>query len=188
MSRTEDWLDLWSARPKAVKNKRSSVMDDCLFVVISVFESWHNAAARRAQGFSHLRLHPCQFLQMKIWCVFHVSFVAHHITFDVVVIGAVPVNAVKVCKWSRAQYNETSVMHISFSLLRIKGLYMFRTSFAHLQEVPHKRHLVYCMRIMSVCCATIEVKLQSWHNQLTFYARSIPSAVCAGPPRDEQVA
>jgi len=34
-------------------------------------------------------------------CVFHVSFVAHHITFDVVVIGTVPVNAVKVYKWSR---------------------------------------------------------------------------------------
>jgi hypothetical protein len=112
---------------------------------------------------------PCQFLQMKISCVFHVSFVVHHITFDVVVIGAVPVNAVKVCKWSRAQYNETSVMHFSFSLLRIKGLYMFRALFAHLQEVLHKRHLVYCMRIMSVGCATIEVKLQPTYILCTQY-------------------
>jgi hypothetical protein len=31
------------------------------------------------------------------------------------------------------------------------------------------------------------VRLQSWHNQLTLYARSIPNAVCEAPPEDEQV-
>jgi hypothetical protein len=73
------------------------------------------------------------------------------------------------------QYNETNVMHFSFNLLRINLLYMFRALLAHPQEALHKRHLVYC------------VKLQSWHSQLTFYSRNIPSAVCAVPPEDEQV-
>jgi hypothetical protein len=59
----------------------------------------------------------------------------------------------------RYQYNETNVMHFSFSLLRIKGLYMFRALLVHPQEAPHKRHLVYCVRIMSVGCATSAVKL-----------------------------
>jgi hypothetical protein len=34
---------------------------------------------------------------------------------------------------------------------------MFRALLAHPQEVLHKRHLVYCVRIMSVGCATINV-------------------------------
>jgi hypothetical protein len=50
---------------------------------------------------------------------------------------------------------------------------MFRALLAHLQEAPHKRRLVYCVRVMSVDCATI--------------ARNIPSAVCVAPPEDEQV-
>jgi hypothetical protein len=32
------------------------------------------------------------------------------------------------------RYNETNVMHFSFNLLGIKGLYMFRTLLAHPQE------------------------------------------------------
>jgi hypothetical protein len=71
-----------------------------------------------------------------------------------------------------------NVMHFSFNLLRIKGLYMFRALLAHPQEALHTRHLVYCVRI---------VKLQSWHSQLTLYARNIPSAVCTALPEDEQV-
>jgi hypothetical protein len=59
------------------------------------------------------------------------------------------------------QYNETNVMHFSFSLLRIKGLYMFRALLAHPQEFPHKRHLVYCVRDMSVGCTRIEVPLET---------------------------
>jgi hypothetical protein len=34
-------------------------------------------------------------------------------------------------------YNETSVMQFLFSLLRIKGLYMFRALLAHRQEGLH---------------------------------------------------
>jgi hypothetical protein len=70
------------------------------------------------------------------------------------------------------KHNETNVMHFSFSLLRIKGLYMFRTLLAHPQEALHKLHFVYCVRIMSVGCVTIAVSLPHsclfvlWH--LTF--------------------
>jgi hypothetical protein len=60
---------------------------------------------------------------------------------------------------SEYQYSETSVMHFSFDLLRIKGLYMFRALLAHPQEAIHK---------------------------LT-YARNILNAVCASPAEDEQV-
>jgi hypothetical protein len=48
------------------------------------------------------------------------------------------------------QYIETNVMHFLFNLLTIKGLYMFWALLAHPQEVLHKRHLVYCVRVMSV--------------------------------------
>jgi hypothetical protein len=55
------------------------------------------------------------------------------------------------------QYSETNVMHFPFNLLRIKGLYMFRALLAHPQEALHKRHLVYCVRKMSVDCGTVAV-------------------------------
>jgi hypothetical protein len=58
------------------------------------------------------------------------------------------------------QYNETNVMHFSFNFLRIKGLCMFRALLAQPQEVLHKQHLVYCVRIMSVGCGTFVVSLQ----------------------------
>jgi hypothetical protein len=48
------------------------------------------------------------------------------------------------------QYSETNVMRFLFNLLRIKGLYMFRTLLAHPQEAFHKRRLLYCVRVMSV--------------------------------------
>jgi hypothetical protein len=35
------------------------------------------------------------------------------------------------------QYSETNVMHVSFSLLRIKGLYTFRALLSHPQEALH---------------------------------------------------
>jgi hypothetical protein len=44
---------------------------------------------------------------------------------------------------------------------------MFRTLLAYRQEVLHKRHLIYCVRIMSVGCGTVAVKLQPYHSQLT---------------------
>jgi hypothetical protein len=63
-------------------------------------------------------------------------------------------------------------MHFLFSLLRIKGLYMFRALLAHPQEALHKRHLVYCVRVMSVGCTRIGVELVS---------------VRVAPAEDEQV-
>jgi hypothetical protein len=82
-------------------------------------------------------------------------------------------------------YNETNVMHFSFNLLRIKGLYMFRALLAEPQEVLHKRHLVYCVSIMSVGCGT--VSLQPCHSQLTLYVSNIPNAVCVAPSEDKKV-
>jgi hypothetical protein len=52
---------------------------------------------------------------------------------------------------------------------------MFRTLLAHPQEMLHKRHLVYCVRVMSVGCARIGLE------------RNVASAVCEAPPEDEQV-
>jgi hypothetical protein len=40
------------------------------------------------------------------------------------------------------QYSETNVMRFLFSLLRTKGLYMFRALLAYPQEALQKRHLV----------------------------------------------
>jgi hypothetical protein len=48
---------------------------------------------------------------------------------------------------------------------------MFRALLVHPQEVLHKRHLVYCMCVMSVGCTRLD----------------IPSTVCLAPPEDEQV-
>jgi hypothetical protein len=42
------------------------------------------------------------------------------------------------------QYNETNVIYFLFRLLRMKGLYLFRTLLAQPQETLHKRHFVYC--------------------------------------------
>jgi hypothetical protein len=50
-------------------------------------------------------------------------------------------------------------MHFVFSLLRIKDLYMFRALLAHPEEALHERHLVYCVRVMSVGCTRTEVEL-----------------------------
>jgi hypothetical protein len=50
-------------------------------------------------------------------------------------------------------------MHFLFNLLRIKGLNMFRALLAHPQEALHKRHLVYCVRVMSVGGTRIGVEL-----------------------------
>jgi hypothetical protein len=55
---------------------------------------------------------------------------------------------------------------------------MFRALLADPQEVLHKRHLIYCVRVMSVGCTRIGVAL---------HGHSIPSAVCGAPPEDEQV-
>jgi hypothetical protein len=71
-----------------------------------------------------------------------------------------------------SQYNETNVKHLSFSLLRIKDLYMFRALLAHPQEALHKRHLVYCVRIMSVGCDTVAVSVQ-WNQRDALFIQVI---------------
>jgi hypothetical protein len=53
------------------------------------------------------------------------------------------------------QCSKTHVMHFLFDLLKIKCLYRFRALLAHPQEALYKRHLVYCMRVMSVGCIDI---------------------------------
>jgi hypothetical protein len=54
---------------------------------------------------------------------------------------------------------------------------MFRALLAHPQEALHKRHLVYCVRVMSVGYTKIGVELVS----------NIPSAASSEPSEDEQV-
>jgi hypothetical protein len=58
-------------------------------------------------------------------------------------------------------YSETNVMKFLFSLLRIKDLYMFRALLVHPQEALYKRHLVYCLSVMSVGCKSIGMELRS---------------------------
>jgi hypothetical protein len=50
------------------------------------------------------------------------------------------------------QYNETNLMNFLFNLLRINSLYVFRALLVHPQGALNKRHLVYCMRVMSCAC------------------------------------
>jgi hypothetical protein len=50
------------------------------------------------------------------------------------------------------QYSEANVMHILFSLLRIKGLYVVRPLLAYHQEALHMRHLVDGVLVKSVGC------------------------------------
>jgi hypothetical protein len=70
------------------------------------------------------------------------------------------------------QYSETNVMHFLFNLSRIKGLYMFWAFLAHPQEALQKRHLVCCVRVMSVGCTRIEVELvQSTRITRTQYTK-----------------
>jgi hypothetical protein len=70
-------------------------------------------------------------------------------------------------------------MHILFNLLRTKCLYMFRALLGHPQKALHKRHFIYCVRVMSVGC--------SWMQPIDITRRNIPSAACEAPPKDEQV-
>jgi hypothetical protein len=81
------------------------------------------------------------------------------------------------------QYNETNVMQFSSSLLRIKGLNMFRALPAHPQEALNKRHLVYCMRIMSVDCDGAVARLQFHCNRATAPSKHEQAMLetCRGP-------
>jgi hypothetical protein len=70
--------------------------------------------------------------------------------------------------------------------------YMFRALLAHPQKALHKRHLVYCVRVMSFGCH------QDWSGTgvgdssstpilVTKHARNIPSVFCAAPPEEKQI-
>jgi hypothetical protein len=74
------------------------------------------------------------------------------------------------------QYNETSVMHFPFNLLRIKGLYMFRALLAHPQEA------------LQTAFSTLRVYNVSWlwHGCSELHA-IYQMCFCAAPPEDEQV-
>jgi hypothetical protein len=112
-----------------------------------------------------------EFRSCLIWDSFYLTFIIQYSWFYILL----------TVHHSVYQYNETNVMNFSFNLLRIKSLYMFRALLAHPQETLHKRHLVYCVHVISVGCGTIAV------SQLTLNARNIPSAVCEAPPEDEKV-
>jgi hypothetical protein len=72
-------------------------------------------------------------------------------------------------------------MHFLFSLLRIKGLYMFRALLAYPDEALHKRPLVYLVRVSDIS-STPTLVATNWQH-----ACNIPSAACSAPPEDEQV-
>jgi hypothetical protein len=69
------------------------------------------------------------------------------------------------------KYSETNMMHFLFNLLRIKGLYMFRTLVAHPQEVPQKQRLVYCMLHQDWSGTQFHSNpgAANWHNMHTVY-------------------
>jgi hypothetical protein len=71
------------------------------------------------------------------------------------------------------QYSKTKGTHFLFNLLRIKGLYMFQALLAHLQEALHKRHLVYCVHVVSVGC------YQDWSGTGVGDTSSTPTLVAA---------
>jgi hypothetical protein len=81
-------------------------------------------------------------------------------------------------------------MHFLFGLLRIKGLYVFQALPAHPHKSLHKRHLVYCVRVMSVGCTMIRKELLSTPSlvQPTEITRTQYNKYrCAAIPKDEQV-
>jgi hypothetical protein len=89
-----------------------------------------------------------------------------------------------------SQYNKTDVMHYLFNILRIKGLYMFRALLAHPRRRYKKRHLVYCVCVMTVGYTRIGVEMrftpipvQSTVITCTKYTKCRFSA----PLEDEQV-
>jgi hypothetical protein len=56
----------------------------------------------------------------------------------------------------RDQYGETNVMHFLSSLLRNKGLYLFRAFLAHPQESLHKT----AVGILRACYVRIRIEVE----------------------------
>jgi hypothetical protein len=86
------------------------------------------------------------------------------------------------------QYSKTNMMHFLFSLLRVKGLYMFRALLAQLQELLHKWHWVSVCMLCQLAAPGLEWKSNpgaaNWRNTHT---HNIPNAICVAPPEDEQL-
>jgi hypothetical protein len=66
---------------------------------------------------------------------------------------------------------------------------MFRALLAYLQKALHKRHLIYCVGVMSVGCYQ-DCNGNAFHSnpgssQITQQVRNIPSVVCGALPEDE---
>jgi hypothetical protein len=81
------------------------------------------------------------------------------IRFQVLASNTVKLQLCRALKFENGcfQYSKTKVMYVLFSSLKVKGLYMFRALLAHSQEVLHKWHLVYCVRVMSAGCTRVGV-------------------------------
>jgi hypothetical protein len=92
------------------------------------------------------------------WCIIHVNLSVHQARSPAAISTILSLNR-RVTKpdfyklyVSCTVHHSTSVMNLLLNLLRIKDLYMFRALLAYPQEVPHNRHLVYCVRVTSVGC------------------------------------
>jgi hypothetical protein len=59
---------------------------------------------------------------------------------------------------------------------------MFRILLAHPQEAINKRHLIYCVRVMSVGCSRFRMERSSTPNLVQY-----PSSAFEAPPENEQV-
>jgi hypothetical protein len=68
-------------------------------------------------------------------------------------------------------------MHFLFNLLRIKSFYIFRALLAHPQQVLHKRHLVYCVRVMSVGCTRINVEPRGMNSYELSPSKTLSTAL-----------
>jgi hypothetical protein len=78
------------------------------------------------------------------------------------------------------QYNETSVMHFS-----VYWESRASTCSEHYLLILGTRRTNSTWYTACVWCQLAVAWL--WHSQLTLYGHNIPSAVCAGPPDDEQI-
>jgi hypothetical protein len=84
------------------------------------------------------------------------------------------------------QYNETNVKHYSFSLLRIKGLYLHASSTTCLSSGVAAQTAFGILHAYKVSWMWLW-KQQPCHIQLILYVCNIPNAVCEAPPEDEKV-
>jgi hypothetical protein len=76
-------------------------------------------------------------------------------------------------------------MHCSFNFIENYGpLHVSNITCSSSEGATQATHGI--LRAYNVTIA-VSLQLQSWHGQLTLYARNIPSAVGVAPPEDEQV-